>query len=90
MPCTSKQNLPTNLLTVQCLLGSSILAQDKVKSCCTKVSKAKVTEPIIKFFSQRNKHLTSTPSPASSISGQTRVRGSTQATDSSPIMNIKK
>nr|AXF84140.1 chemokine ligand 34b [Ctenopharyngodon idella] len=92
---------------------------EKVNTCCTEVSNAELTDPIIgfrlqkpnppcvkavifqtergefcydwtqpwvqkkvrQFFkAQRNKHLTSTPPPASSISEHTRVRGSTQST----------
>uniref|UniRef100_A0A673HVU1 Chemokine interleukin-8-like domain-containing protein n=1 Tax=Sinocyclocheilus rhinocerous TaxID=307959 RepID=A0A673HVU1_9TELE len=90
------------------LLGSSILAQHKVKSCCTKVSKAKVTNRIISFRRQNE----SLPCVKAVIfktergefccdprqrwvkkkveHDQTRVGGSTQATDSSPVMNIKK
>uniref|UniRef100_A0A673IRR6 Chemokine interleukin-8-like domain-containing protein n=1 Tax=Sinocyclocheilus rhinocerous TaxID=307959 RepID=A0A673IRR6_9TELE len=113
-------NLFRNLITVK-------LFCDVVYSCCTKVSKAKVTDPIIdirlqheslpcvkavifetergdfccdpkqrwvrekvkQFFrAQRNKHLTSTPPPTSSISDQTRVGGSTQATVSSSVTNV--
>uniref|UniRef100_A0A672K9I6 Chemokine interleukin-8-like domain-containing protein n=1 Tax=Sinocyclocheilus grahami TaxID=75366 RepID=A0A672K9I6_SINGR len=42
------------------------------------------------FRAQSNKRLTSTPPPTSSISDQTRVGGSTQATDSSSVTNVYK
>ncbi|XP_051738891.1 uncharacterized protein LOC127506443 isoform X1 [Ctenopharyngodon idella] len=92
---------------------------EKVSTCCTVVSTAEFTDPIIGFRmqkqslpcvkaiifqtergefcidwtrpwvqkkvkefirAQRNKHLTSAPPPASSISEHTRVGGSTQST----------
>ncbi|XP_018922771.2 eotaxin-like [Cyprinus carpio] len=98
-----------------------------VYSCCTKVSTANVTDPILNirlqrkslpcvkavifntkrgefcidpkqqwvekkvkqfFRAQRNKRLTSTPPPTSSISHQTHVGGATQATDSSSVTNV--
>uniref|UniRef100_A0A672S2V5 C-C motif chemokine 21-like n=1 Tax=Sinocyclocheilus grahami TaxID=75366 RepID=A0A672S2V5_SINGR len=91
------------------LLGSSILAQHKVKSCCTKVSKAKVTDRIISFRRQNE----SLPCVKAVIFktkqgefccdprqrwvkkkveqlDKAKKYGSTQATDSSPVMNIKK
>uniref|UniRef100_A0A672MG29 Chemokine interleukin-8-like domain-containing protein n=1 Tax=Sinocyclocheilus grahami TaxID=75366 RepID=A0A672MG29_SINGR len=110
-------------LAVAVFFCLTVAADDKVYSCCTKVSTAKVTDPIIDirlqheslpcvkaviFETERgdfccdskqrwvwvkvkqffNKNLTSTPPPTSSISDQTRVGGSTQATDSSSVTNV--
>nr|AXF84148.1 chemokine ligand 34b [Ctenopharyngodon idella] len=62
----------------------AVIFQTEQKEFCIDWTRPWVQKKVMQFFrAQRNKHLTSAPPPASSISEHTCVGGSTQSAESS-------